>query len=120
MWTFRRGQPLDQAERDRVLFNGQVMSEFPGNLEFLTGYNNIWKLNSFTIPIEWINLPEDPGEDGTPPTPASNMIDRLAGSRIQLRGTVTVQAHHVRSSHSVNWATLSNPTTASPSASSWS
>ena len=67
-------QPPDFPERDRVFFNGHVMSEFPGNSEFLTGDNDIWKLNSFEIPIEWINFPADPGENGIV-TPAQNTIE---------------------------------------------
>jgi hypothetical protein len=55
-------------ERDRVSFNGNVV---PG--EFLHGDNNIWELNEFDIPIDWVNFPsEDVG--GGSPTPADNIV----------------------------------------------
>ncbi|HEY7910362.1 MAG TPA: hypothetical protein VIG62_00490, partial [Blastocatellia bacterium] len=60
-------------ERDRIFFNGRRLSDFPGNSEFLTGDNNIWKLNTFNIPVEWINFPPDPMQGNTP-TPAENVI----------------------------------------------
>lgn len=60
--------PPYNPERDRVTFNGHVV---PG--EFLTGANNIWKLNSFNIPIEWVNFPSDPGANGQV-TPVDNTI----------------------------------------------
>lgn len=40
-------------ERNRVFFNGRVVPE-----EFLTGANNIWKLNAFQVPIEWVKFRE--------------------------------------------------------------
>ncbi len=55
-------------ERDRISFNGNVV---PG--EFLQGDNNVWRLNEFEIPIEWINFPSDPGPGGTV-TPVDNFI----------------------------------------------
>ena len=55
-------------ERDRISFNGRVV---PG--EFLQGDNNIWRLNEFEIPVEWINFPSDPGQGGTV-TPADNFV----------------------------------------------
>lgn len=55
-------------ERDRVTFNGNVV---PG--EFLQGDNNIWRLNEFEIPIDWVSFPSDPGQGGTV-TPADNTI----------------------------------------------
>jgi pimeloyl-ACP methyl ester carboxylesterase len=63
------GAPGVNPERDRVSFNGHVVPS-----EFLRGDNNIWELNSFNIPAEWIKFPEvDPGPGGTP-TPADNVI----------------------------------------------
>lgn len=45
-------------ERDRVFFNGESVNLLaPGNNEFLTGDNNIWIQNSFTIPIEKVKFP---------------------------------------------------------------
>jgi pimeloyl-ACP methyl ester carboxylesterase len=55
-------------ERDRVTFNGNVV---PG--EFLIGDNNVWRLNEYAVPIEWVNFPSDPGPSGSV-TPADNTI----------------------------------------------
>lgn len=38
-------------ERDRVYFNGRMVPE-----EYLTGGNGVWKLNTFQVPIEWVNF----------------------------------------------------------------
>lgn len=56
-------------ERDRVIFNGHVVTE-----EYLTGQDDTWKLNTFRIPLEWVNLPSDPGDGGTL-EPADNTIE---------------------------------------------
>lgn len=53
-------------ERDRVTFNGQ-------NLGFLTGTDNVWKLNSFEIPVRFLKFPAR-GANGTAPTPAINTV----------------------------------------------
>lgn len=53
------GAPNVPPERDRVLFNGEVVDG-----EFLTGDNGVWKLNGFKIPVEKILFPNDPGEGG--------------------------------------------------------
>lgn len=53
---FFGGGGIFNPERDRVSINGHVV---PG--EFLQGDNNVWRLNEFSIPIEWVNFPEDPG-----------------------------------------------------------
>ncbi len=58
-----------EPERDRVYFNGHVVTE-----EYLTGQDETWKLNTFRIPIEWVNLPSDPGDGGTL-EPADNTIE---------------------------------------------
>lgn len=54
--------PGYSPERDRVYFNGHAVPE-----EFLTGGNGIWKLNTFQVPIEWVNFREtgvaDPGSN---------------------------------------------------------
>jgi pimeloyl-ACP methyl ester carboxylesterase len=55
-------------ERDRVTFNGQVVPS-----KYLTGANNTWKLNQFSVPIEWVNFPSDPGPGGSV-TPADNTV----------------------------------------------
>lgn len=57
-----------EPERDKVYFNGNLVNEV-----YLTGDNNVWKLNNFNIPIDWINFPTAPGS-GAPPTPAINTI----------------------------------------------
>lgn len=62
------GGGVNNPERDRVSFNGNVVPK-----EFLTGDNGIWILNSFRIPIDWINFAKDPG-DGNTLTPEINTI----------------------------------------------
>lgn len=52
------GTPI--PERDRVSFNGHVLTP-----EYITGANNTWKLNAYEIPIEWITFPTDPKDGGT-------------------------------------------------------
>jgi triacylglycerol lipase len=53
-------------ERDRLSFNGQVLG-------FLTGENDVWKLNSFQIPIEKVRFAAR-GANGSMPSPALNEI----------------------------------------------
>src|SRR5262249_22822843 len=60
--------PPFNPERDRVTFNGNVVPT-----EFLTGANDVWKLNSFKVPIEWVQFPDDPGDGGTV-TPKDNTV----------------------------------------------
>lgn len=78
------GAPGFPPEVDRVEFNGN-------NLGNLTGDNNIWKLNEFSIPIEWIRFPRasmgGPTQDeptGAEPAPVDNVvtihIDQASGS----------------------------------------
>lgn len=63
-------------EVDRILFNGQELGT-------LTGDNNIWKLNSFEVPIAWVKFPAR-SAGGSAPTPAENEIlihiDEASGS----------------------------------------
>lgn len=51
--------PPYNPERDRVTFNGHLVPT-----TFLTGSNNVWKLNAFNVPIEWVKFASDPGEGG--------------------------------------------------------
>jgi len=60
------GAPGFPPEVDRVSFNGH-------DLGSLTGDNNIWKLNEFDVPIDWVKFPSK-GSPGSPPTPADNTI----------------------------------------------
>jgi pimeloyl-ACP methyl ester carboxylesterase/subtilisin-like proprotein convertase family protein len=64
---FTGGGGINNPERDRVTFNGNVV---PG--EFLQGQNDTWIPNNFNIPIDWLKFPQDPGT-GTP-VPAKNVI----------------------------------------------
>lgn len=70
------GAPGYPPEVDRILFNGH-------DLGTLTGDNNIWKLNSFEVPIAWVKFPAR-GAAGAAPTPADNEIqiniDEASGS----------------------------------------
>jgi len=76
---------------DRVTFNGHLV---PG--AFLTGAKGLWRLNSFEVPIEWVNFPVDPGRLGVV-TPAVNtvQVDIDSGGLSEERCT------------SVDWAALS-------------
>ncbi len=65
---FFGGGGLFNPERDRVSFNGNVVPT-----EFLQGDNNVWRLNEFSVPIEWVNFPADPGPFGTI-VPADNTV----------------------------------------------
>jgi hypothetical protein len=53
-------------ENDEVLLNGELLGS-------LTGDNNIWKLNSFSVPIGKIKFPVPPAPNSTP-APAINRI----------------------------------------------
>ena len=70
------GAPGVPPEVDSISFNGH-------NLGRLTGDNNIWKQNSFEVPIEWVKFPTR-GAPGSAPTPANNEIriniDQASGS----------------------------------------
>ena len=65
---FFGGGGVFNPERDRVSFNGNVV---PG--EFLQGDNDVWRLNEFSVPIECVNFPSDPGPGGSV-TPADNTV----------------------------------------------
>jgi hypothetical protein len=54
-------------EHDRAYFNGH-------DLGLLSGDNQIWKVNEFRIPIEWIKFPQA-GALGQAPTPAENILE---------------------------------------------
>lgn len=65
---FMASIPSGAPEFNRVKLNGRVV---PG--EFLTGSDNVWKMNVFEVPISWINFPTEPGLGGSP-IPAVNSI----------------------------------------------
>lgn len=65
---FFGGGGIFNPERDRVSFNGNVVPT-----EFLRGDNNVWRLNEFSVPIEWVNFPSDPGPSGAV-TPDDNVV----------------------------------------------
>lgn len=69
------GAPGVPPEVDRISFNGHALGT-------LTGDNNIWKLNSFEVPIEWVKFPAQSSSGA--PTPALNEIridiDQASGS----------------------------------------
>jgi uncharacterized repeat protein (TIGR01451 family) len=65
---FFGGGGFFNPERDRVSFNGNVVPT-----EFLQGDDGVWRLNEFSVPIEWVNFPADPGPGGTI-VPADNIV----------------------------------------------
>ncbi len=60
---------FSSGERDEVFINGNRVSE-----RYLTGTDGTWKLNTFEIPISWLNLPSDPGPGGIL-VPTSNDVE---------------------------------------------
>ena len=60
------GAPGVPPESDRISFNGH-------DLGTLSGDNNIWKLNQFDVPVEWVKFPA-PVPAGSTPTAADNLI----------------------------------------------
>lgn len=70
------GAPGYPPEVDNISFNGHPLGS-------LTGDNNIWKLNSFEVPIEWVKFPAQSSSGA--PTPANNEIridiDQASGSQ---------------------------------------
>ncbi len=71
------GDPTVPPEVDRVFFNGH-------DLGTLTGDNQIWKLNQFDVPIDWVKFPAQ-AASGVAPTPAINVIqiniDQASGTK---------------------------------------
>jgi pimeloyl-ACP methyl ester carboxylesterase len=65
--------PPDQPERDRVLLNGNDIGP-SGSAAFLTGTNNVWKMNTFQIPIEMIRFGKRDSAGG-PPAPGMNLVE---------------------------------------------
>ncbi len=64
-----------QPERDRVSFNGvNVKTLNPRNSEWLQGDNQVWRLNSFQIPIDKVKFPSARGALGALPANAFNEI----------------------------------------------
>lgn len=62
-------------ERDRVLFNGYPVGDL-GSSAFLDGENNRWRINEFTIPVEYVRFGRKV-EGGEEPTPGQNEITIL-------------------------------------------
>lgn len=58
--------PPNLPEIDKVFVNGMEVGT-------LSGANNVWKLNSFQIPIDMLKFPHR-GANGQAPTPAMNQI----------------------------------------------
>src|SRR5439155_11345815 len=79
-------------ERDEVYFNGRLVQA-----KYLTGLNNTWIVNSFEIPIEDVNFPNDPGPGGTV-TPGDNTISIYID---------TANSDHEYWCTSIDWAALS-------------
>lgn len=54
------GGEVYEPERNRVYFNGHLVPN-----QYLIGDNNIWAMNSFQIPVDWVVFPEPAAEGGT-------------------------------------------------------
>ncbi len=61
----------EQPERDRITLNGYEVGP-SGSTAFLTGDNNIWKLNEYRVPISIIHFGKR--NQGGAPTPGDNTI----------------------------------------------
>lgn len=57
----------DPPEVDKVFFNGHEIG-------VLTGANGVWKINEFTIPVEWVRFGKK-GESGAPSIESVNEIE---------------------------------------------
>jgi len=68
-------QPPYYPERDRILFNGHPVGDLDSGA-YLTGQNNRWRVNSITVPIEYVKFAQR-GEDGGEPAPGQNEIEIL-------------------------------------------
>jgi len=68
----RCGCDSPEPEFDRITFNGKEVKNGNGT-PYLEGSCNAWRLNTFEIPIDWIEFADDPGEKGTA-TPKENII----------------------------------------------
>jgi pimeloyl-ACP methyl ester carboxylesterase len=62
-------------ERDRIFFNGHPVGDLDSGA-YLTGDNNKWRVNSITIPIEYVRFAQK-GQNGGEPTPGENEIEIL-------------------------------------------
>ncbi|HYC88838.1 MAG TPA: hypothetical protein VEO54_06475 [Thermoanaerobaculia bacterium] len=114
------GSPGFPPEVDRVEFNGH-------DLGTLTGGDGIWKLNEFSIPIEWIRFPRasmgGPAQDeptGAEPAPVENTvtisIDQASGpaenwcmavdwAHLELKAIAPIFAVHGIAAQSDTWET---------------
>ena len=61
-------------ERDRVTFIGKggVAHVVPG--QYMSGLNDTWIMQRFDIPIDWLNLPDEPASQNGTVTPLNNEI----------------------------------------------
>lgn len=60
------GAPGVAPESDRLTFNGHPLGT-------LTGDNDVWELNQFDVPIEWVKFPAQ-AAPGSTPAPADNLL----------------------------------------------
>ena len=90
--------PTVNPERDQVSFNGYSFG-------YLTGDNNIWKLNEFEIPIENVKFPSSPAPECT-----SSVVSSCPGPT-PARNDIQIDIDTANSSESwcteIDWATLS-------------
>ena len=67
--------PPLQPERDRILFNGEPIGDL-GAEAYLTGDNNVWRINKIPIPIELVRFARKT-TTGNEPVPGINEIEIL-------------------------------------------
>lgn len=67
--------PPYYPERDRILFNGHPVGDLDAGA-YLTGESDKWRVNSITVPIEYVRFAHK-GPRGGEPTPGENEIEIL-------------------------------------------
>ncbi len=63
---------FSSGERDELYFNGRFIGRL-GAESYLTGENNVWKLNTFRVPIEYVRF--GIRNSGGSPSPGNNEIE---------------------------------------------
>ena len=62
-------------QRDLVSFNGTRVDQLERkNSPYLTGERDVWRVNTFVIPIGRVRFPSAKGVNGAPPIPADNSV----------------------------------------------
>ncbi len=67
--------PPNFPQRDLVSFNGTRVDQLEReNSPYLNGERDVWRINTFAIPIGRVRFPSAKGVNGAPPVPADNSV----------------------------------------------